>query len=429
MDYNSLKKNNPELYKLLVAEQRRQEETINLTASENYVSPAVLEALGTVFTNKYAEGGVQRRYYFGIHIVDEMESRAKELALKVFKLDSAKWGVNVQPYSGSPANFAVYFALTSPGDTILAMKLAHGGHLTHGSPVNMTGKLWNFVHYGVGEDGRLDYREIGRLAKKCKPRLIVCGTTAYSRTIDFKKFASIAKKYGALLVADISHVAGLVAGGAHPSPFPYADVVTTTTHKTLRGPRGAIIISRKQKIESRNKKPMLHDSRFMIHELVDRAVFPGLQGGPHENQIFAMAVAFQEVLRPKFRAYARQVVKNAQTLAKELLKAGFQIVSGGTDNHLMMVDVTPFGWTGQTAGRQLEEAGIVLNKNMLPFDTRTPMDPSGIRIGTAPMTTRGMKEKEMQLIAKLIVETLIEKKPTARVKKKVITLAKKFPTP
>ena len=305
MKYPALKKSNPKLFKLLAKEQKRRAGVINLIPSENFVSEAVLQALATPFTDKYAEGKPHMRYYFGNAVVDEMEDYTRELALKVFKLSSKTWGVNVQPYSGSIANLAVYAGLTKPGDKILAMSLDHGGHLTHGHKASMTGQWWNFEHYGVGKDGRIDYAEVERLAKKHRPKVIVCGGSAYSRIIDFKKFSKIAKSVGAYLVADISHIAGLIAGGVHPSPFLFADVVTTTTHKTFRGPRAAMIYARQD-----------------LMSAIDKAVFPGLQGGPHENTIFALAVALEEALKPSFKAYARQVVKNSKTLAKALVYLG-----------------------------------------------------------------------------------------------------------
>lgn len=409
MKYNILNKKHPKLYSLLRAEQKRQAETINLIASENYVSEAVLEALGTEFTNKYAEGKSHARYYFGNEVVDEMEDYTKSLALKMFKLKPSDWGVNVQPYSGSPANLAVYTALLQPGDTVLSMNLIHGGHLTHGSPVSITGKLWNFVYYGVNKKGFIDYDEVLKLAQKYKPKMIVCGATAYSRILDFKRFGQITKKIGAYLLADISHIAGLVVGGAHSSPFNFADVVTTTTHKTLRGPRGAVIFSRANIIGQ-----------------IDRAVFPGLQGGPHANQIFAMAVAFEEALKSDFKKYARQVLKNAKVLAVEFKKYGFPVVSDGTDNHLILIDVTPFGFSGQTAGQILETAGIIVNKNMIPYDTRKPNDPSGLRIGTPAVTTLGMKEKDMRIIALLIKQLLVDRINPVYLKYEVRKMIRRF---
>jgi len=375
--------------KLIQKEVRRQNKVINLIPSENYVSKDVLAALGSPLTNKYAEGQPNKRYYFGNSFVDEIENKTKELVYRAFKINPKSYGVNVQPYSGSIANMAVYLASVKVGDRILAMSLEHGGHLTHGHHVSWTGKLFKFEHYGVGHDGWLDYGEIEKIAKEFKPSLIVCGATAYPRQLDFKKFKDIADGVGALLMADISHIAGLVVGGAHPSPFPYADIVTTTTQKTLRGPRGAIVVSKKE-----------------LSEAIDKAVFPGLQGGPQIHTIAAMGVALGEALKPSFKKYAKQVVDNAKKLSEELGRLGFKIISGGTDNHLLLVDVTLLGLTGSEAGSKLEKAGIIVNKNMIPFDTRKPWDPSGIRLGTPAVTTQGMKEGDMTKIARRIKEVL-----------------------
>jgi len=410
MKYSTLKKNHHKLYRLLGAEMKRHKDAVNLIASENYVSPAVLEALGTRFTDKYAEGKPKQRYYFGNQIIDALETLTKELLFRVFRITSRSWSMNVQPYSGSIANLAVYVALLKPGDKVLAMSLGHGGHLTHGHRVSFTSSVWNFAHYGVGEDGRIDMTEVERLAQKHKPKLIICGASAYARTLDFKKFARIAKDAGAYLMADVSHIAGLIAGGIHPSPFPHADIVVTTTHKTLRGPRAAIIISRKE-----------------LGEAIDKAIFPGLQGGPHENTIFAMAVMAQEALKPAFKKYARQIVLNAKILAQELSAYGFTIISGGTDTHLFLADLTATGLSGKEAGELLEKAGIIVNKNMIPNDTRKPWDPSGIRIGTPAITTRGMKEKEMRLIAASIKAVLMDRTSPQKVKKDILILTKRFP--
>jgi len=362
---------------------------INLVPSENYASKNVLAALGSPLVNKYAEGKSRQRYYFGNEVVDQIEDRVKELVYKVFKISPKKYGVNVQPYSGSIANLAVYLGAVGPGGRILAMSLEHGGHLTHGHPVSWSGKLFNFKHYGVGRDGFIDYNEVGKVARKFKPKLIVCGASAYPRKIDFKKFRRIANSVGTLLMADIAHIAGLIVGGAHPSPFPYADIVTTTTQKTLRGPRGAIMIAKKELMDS-----------------IDKAVFPGLQGGPQIHTIAAIGVCLEETLKPSFKKYARQTVANAKALATELNRLGFKLISGGTDNHLMLIDVTPFGLTGKVAGERLERAGIIVNKNMIPYDTRKPWDPSGIRLGTPAITTQGMKEKDMRKIAQKIYKIL-----------------------
>ncbi len=407
---------------IIKAEIRRQKETINLIPSENYVSRAVLKALGSPLTNKYAEGKPHQRYYFGNEHIDEVEDLAKELALKAFGLSARSWSVNVQPYAGSIANLAVYAALVKPGDTVLAMSLAHGGHLTHGHKASVTGKLWNFVHYGVEQDGLIDYKKVAHLARVHEPKLIVCGASAYPRAIDFEAFAKIARSVDAYLMADISHIAGLVVGKAHASPFPWADVVTTTTHKTLRGPRAAIILSRKLKVKSEK-----FQKETLISDLIDRAVFPGIQGGPHMHTIAAMAQALSEALEPEFKRYARQVVKNAKALAKELGRYCFTLVSGGTDNHLILADVTWFGMGGQRAGELLERAGIIVNKNMIPNDTRAPNDPSGIRLGTPAVTTRGMKESQMREIAKLIAEVIIEGKSPESIAPRVRALARRFP--
>jgi glycine hydroxymethyltransferase len=395
---------------LIKKESARQKQVINLVPSENYASKNVLAALGSPLANKYAEGKSHSRYYFGNKVIDQIEDRVKELVYKVFKISPKKYGVNVQPYSGSIANLAAYLGAVGPGGPaklclgagkILAMSLEHGGHLTHGHPVSWTGKLFNFKHYGVGRDGFIDYDEVGRIARKFKPKLIVCGTSAYPRKIDFKKFRRIADSVGALLLADIAHIAGLVVGGAHPSPFPYADIVTTTTQKTLRGPRGAIIISKKQELRSKNQgRPERLD------EQIDKAVFPGLQGGPQMHTIAAIGVCLEEALKPSFKKYAKQTVTNALALVTELKKLGFKLISGGTDNHLMLVDVTPLGLTGKIAGERLERASIIVNKNMIPYDTRKPWDPSGIRLGTPAITTQGMKEKDMAVIARKIKKVL-----------------------
>lgn len=388
--------------KLIGAEERRQRKVINLIASENFVSRDVLRALGSAFTNKYAEGYPGKRYYAGCETVDELENLARERALKLFKLRASRWAVNVQPYSGSPANLAVYLALLKPGEKIMGMALDAGGHLTHGAKVSASGKLWKAARYGVNrETERLDYREILRIAKKEKPKLLIAGWSAYSRAPDFKKFRSIADAVGAIFMVDMSHFAGLIAGGVYPSPFPYADIVTTTTHKTLRGPRAALIFSQ--------KKPSIRDTRYKLHELIDRAVFPGMQGGPHMNQIAALAVALAEAAQPEFKKYVRQVVKNAKTLAKELQKLGWRIVSGGTDSHLFSVDTMARGVSGGRAEKILETNNIIVNREGIPFDARSPQDPSGIRLGTAAVTTRlpdrqagGMKERDMARLAKKI---------------------------
>jgi len=377
------------IIELIEEEKKRQLDAINLIASENYVSDDVLFALGSVLTNKYAEGYPGRRYYGGNAIIDEVEMLCQTRAKEVFGLSDKKWSVNVQPLSGSPANVAVYSALVPVGGKIMGMKLSHGGHLTHGHGVSITGKLWKQIPYGVSrETETIDYDEIREIATDEKPDIIVAGFTAYPRIIDFKSFKKIADKVNALLMVDMSHIAGLIAGGVHPSPFEYADVVTTTTHKTLRGPRGAMIFS---KIDERE-----------LNIKIDKAVFPGLQGGPHENQIAATATALFEAMQPDFKKYANQVVKNAAALAGELENLGWRIVTGGTDNHLLLVDTWAGGVSGKVASEKLENNGIIVNMNTIPFDERKPMDPSGIRLGTAAETTRGKKEEDMVEIARKI---------------------------
>ncbi len=396
------------LENLIKAETKRQKETIDLIPSENIASQAVLKALCSALVNKYSEGYPGRRYYAGNKIIDQIEIITQQRALKLFHLNK-NWRVNVQPYSGSPANLAIYNALLRPGDKIMAMDLFSGGHLTHGSKANFSGKFYKVVHYGVTKNGYLDYDEILKLAKNEKPKIIVCGATAYPRIIDFKKFSVIAKKISAYLLADISHIAGLVASRAHPSPFPYADVVMTTTQKTLRGPRGALIFSKKN-----------------IAPAIDKAVFPGLQGGPHDNQTAAIAACLNEALQPDFKKYGEQIVKNAKALAHELQKLNFKLISGGTDNHLMLIDLKTLRISGHEAQNKLEEAGIIVNRNTIPFETRSAYDPSGIRLGTPAMTTRGMKEKEMKKIAELIYRILVKKEDLKSIKKEVKILAKRF---
>lgn len=409
--------------RLIKQEKKRQKAAVNLIASENYVSAEVLKALGSELVNKYAEGYPGRRYYGGNEVIDQIEEECQKRALKLFKLKEKDWAVNVQPLSGSPANLAVYLALVKPGDKIMGMSLDHGGHLTHGHKVSISGKIWKQVACGVDKKTeQLDYDEIEKIAKREKPALIVAGYTAYSRQVDWKKFRQIVNKIvhpesgrRTILMVDMSHLAGLVAGGAYPSPFPYADVVTTTTHKTLRGPRAALIFSRRahriQKIlPVREGKSNFLDSASLapISDLIDKAVFPGVQGGPHANQIAAVAVALGEAMRPTFKTYAKQVVKNAKVLAGELKKLGWRIVSGGTDSHLFLVDtwLGGEGIGGKEASERLERVGIIVNKNAIPFDARSPVDPSGIRIGTAALTTRGKKEKEMIKLAKKINQIL-----------------------
>ena len=393
-----------QIKKLIDAEKKRQKKVINLIASENYVSKDVLEALGSELTNKYAEGYPGARYYGGNEVMDKVERLAQERALELFKLSSNEWAVNVQPLSGSPANLAVYLALCPPSRNpdssfqparVMGMSLAHGGHLTHGHKVSATGKFWVQVPYGVDEKTEvLNYEATKAIAAWEKPAIIVAGYTAYPRIIDFKKFREIADSCQAILMVDMSHFAGLVAGGVYPSPFQYADIVTTTVHKTLRGPRAALIFSRK-------------DERGLPAK-IDKAVFPGLQGGPHLNQIAAVAVALDEAMKPEFKKYAKQVVKNAAALAGELARLGWRIVSGGTDTHLLLVDtwMNGKGIGGKEASERLEKAGIIVNKNTIPFDTRSPVDPSGIRLGAPAETTRGKQEKDFTEIAKKINEVL-----------------------
>ncbi|WP_436493337.1 serine hydroxymethyltransferase [Actinokineospora sp. HUAS TT18] len=369
----------PAIAELVEGEARRQFEKIRLIASENYVSTAVLEATGSVLTNKYSEGYAGKRYYEGQQFIDQVESVAIERAKAVFGVDHA----NVQPYSGSPANLAVYLALANPGDTVMGMALPAGGHLTHGWSVSATGKWFRAVQYGVRKDtGRVDLDEVRELALAERPKLIFCGGTAIPRTIDFPAFAEIAREVGAVLVADIAHIAGLVAGGAHPSPVGHAEIISTTTHKTLRGPRGAMLMS-----DAKHAKAL------------DKAVFPGLQGGPHNHTTAAIAVALAEAAKPDFRDYAAGVVANAKALAEALIERGFELVSGGTDNHLILVDLTNKGVAGKPAAQALDKAGIELNYNTVPFDPRKPFDPSGIRLGTAAITTRGLGVEQMPLLA------------------------------
>jgi glycine hydroxymethyltransferase len=378
-DQTSIEQVDPEIARLIEAEQQRQAEKIRLIPSENYVSRAVLEATGTVLTNKYSEGYPGRRYYEGQQFIDPIEELARERAKRLFEVEHA----NVQPYSGSPANLAVYLAFCQPGDTVMGMALPMGGHLTHGWNVSATGKWFRSVQYEVRADtGIVDMDQVERLAKEEQPKLIWCGGTAIPRTIDFAAFAAIADEVGAVLVADIAHIAGLVAGGAHPSPAPYAGVISTTTHKTLRGPRGAMLMSRSEHAKD-----------------LDRAVFPGLQGGPHNHTTAAIAVALEEASTDEFRDYAHQIVANAKALAEALMERGFDLVSGGTDNHLILADLTNREIGGKPAAKGLDRAGIELNYNTVPFDTRKPFDPSGIRLGTPAVTTRGMAPTDMPGIA------------------------------
>jgi glycine hydroxymethyltransferase len=400
---SNLKNTDPDIYQTLQQEENRQRGKLELIASENFVSRAVLEAAGSVLTNKYAEGYPGRRYYGGCEIVDIAENLARDRANEIFGSEHA----NVQPHSGSNANMAVYMTLLRPGDTILGMDLAHGGHLTHGSPVNFSGQLYNFVHYGVNRETELiDYDEVARLAGEHRPRLIVAGASAYSRVIDFARFRTIADDVGAFFMVDMAHIAGLVAAGEHPSPVPHAHFVTTTTHKTLRGPRGGMVLIGTDAENTLGVTAAKSGRTRAWSELLDSAVMPGIQGGPLMHIIAAKAVAFREALAPEFHEYQRQIKANARALATALAEGGARIVSGGTDNHLMLIDVSPFDLTGKKAETVLDEANITVNKNAIPFDTKSPLVTSGVRLGTPALTTRGMREAEMGRIAKLILEVL-----------------------
>jgi len=405
-----LRKSDPKIVEALNLELGRQRDKIELIASENFVSPAVMEAAGTVLTNKYAEGYPGRRYYGGCEYVDIVENIARDRAKELFGAEHA----NVQPHSGSQANLAVYLAALKQGDTVLGMNLAHGGHLTHGSPVNASGLLYNFVPYGVREDdGRIDYDEVRKLAFKHRPRLIVAGASAYPRVIDFEALGQIANDAGALLMVDMAHIAGLIAAGLHPNPVPHSHFVTSTTHKTLRGPRSGLILCRKAWAQA-----------------IDKAVFPGTQGGPLMHIIAAKAVAFGEALKPEFKTYSQQVVKNAKALAEALLAEGFNLVSGGTDNHLILVDLRNMNLTGKEAEHLLDEVGVTVNKNAIPFDPTSPFVTSGIRIGTPAVTTRGMDEEAMKQIAQIISLTLKNKSDSDahdRARKMVKELTSQFP--
>ena len=385
---NSLKRTDPLIYKLILQEEKRQREVLEMIPSENYASKAVMEALGTVLTNKYSEGYPKKRYYQGNKIIDDIEILAEERAKKLFKVPY----VNVQPLSGSPANTAVYMAVLNPGDKIMGLSLAFGGHLTHGAPLTFSSRFFKSVQYTLGKDKLIDFDALEKLALKEKPQIIVCGFTAYPRIIDFKRFGEIADKVGAYLLADISHITGLIIAGVHPSPAPYVHIVTTTTHKTLRGPRGAMIMVTDRGLKKNPDLP----------KKIDSAIIPGLQGGPHDNQTAAIAVCLLEASKPSFKQYGKQVVKNSQALAKELIKHGFDLVSGGSDNHLILIDLRNSGVNGAVAALALETAGIVLNKNGVPFDTNPPFYPSGIRLGTPAITTRGLKEKDMVKVANWI---------------------------
>lgn len=405
---DEIRKQDPQVADAIEMEVERQRSKIELIASENFVSSAVIEAMGTPLTNKYAEGYPGKRYYGGCECVDIVENLAIERAKKIFGAEHA----NVQPHSGAQANMAVFFATLKPGDTVLGMNLSHGGHLSHGSPVNMSGTYFNIVQYGVDKDTQvIDYDEVEKIAEECKPKLIVAGASAYSRTIDFERFAKIAEKVGAYLMVDIAHIAGLVAAGLHPSPVPYADFVTTTTHKTLRGPRGGLILCKEK-----------------YAKMINKAVFPGIQGGPLMHIIAAKAVCFGEALTDDFKAYQTQIVKNAKALCSALIEKGFKIVSGGTDNHLMLIDLTNMNITGKEAEKLLDEVGVTVNKNTIPFETTSPFITSGIRIGTPAVTSRGFKEEDMEEIANIIYLTLSDfDKNQDNVRKRVKALCDKYP--
>jgi glycine hydroxymethyltransferase len=407
---DALKQTDPAIHELLVAEARRQESQLEMIASENFVSQAVLQAMGSVLTNKYAEGYPGKRYYGGCEVVDEVERLAQERLLQLFGADHA----NVQPHSGAQANMAAYFALLEPGDTILGMNLSEGGHLTHGSPVNFSGRLYNVVAYGVRQDDhRIDYGQLRDLAMEHRPKLIVAGASAYPRIIDFEVFGEIARESGAKLMVDMAHIAGLVATGHHPNPVPHADIVTSTTHKTLRGPRGGLILTTEEHAKA-----------------VDKQIFPGIQGGPLMHVIAGKAVAFDEALRPEFRGYSARVIENAQALGTALTEYGFDLVSGGTDNHLLLVDLRSKGITGKDAEKSLDRAGITVNKNTVPGETQSPFVTSGVRIGTPALTTRGIGTAEMREIARLIDEVVTapaDEAVIARVRGEVTEICDRFP--
>lgn len=408
--YGAVKKTDGKVMAAIAGEMKRQEEGLEMIASENYASPAVIEALGTVFTNKYSEGYPGRRYYGGQTFTDVVETLAIERARKLFGAEHA----NVQPLSGASANMSVYAAVLAPGDTVLGMDLSHGGHLTHGHPVTFSSKVFRFVRYKTESDGTIDYAKLLTLAQAEKPKLLLAGFSSYTRQIDYKKFVAVGKKIGAITLMDMAHIAGLVAGGVVPNPVDYFDIVTTTTHKTLRGPRGGTILCREKFAKD-----------------IDKAVFPGVQGGPHMNIIAAKAVAFQEALRPSFKKYATQVLKNSRTLEGEFRSRGYEILFGGTDNHMILVDVFgTLGIGGKEAESLLDAIGITVNKNVIPDDVRSPMDPSGIRIGVPALTTRGMKEREVRKISEWM-DGALRSKGDARIlksiRKEVMTLCKKFP--
>ena len=407
-DFDEIKTTDPEIADAIKAEMERQNSHIELIASENWVSKAVMAAMGSPLTNKYAEGYPGKRYYGGCQCVDVVEDLARERAKELFGCEYA----NVQPHSGAQANMAVFFAMLEPGDTYMGMNLDHGGHLTHGSPVNMSGKYFHVVPYGVNDDGVIDYDKVLEIAKECRPKLIVAGARAYARTIDFKRFREIADEVGAYLMVDMAHIAGLVAAGLHPSPIPYAHVTTTTTHKTLRGPRGGMILSSNEMNEKFN---------------FNKAVFPGIQGGPLMHVIAAKAVCFREALQPEFREYQEQIVKNAKALCEGLKKRGVKIVSGDTDNHLMLVDLTEAGVSGKELEKRLDDAHVTCNKNTIPNDPRSPFVTSGVRLGTPAVTTRGMKEDDMDKIAEIIAMVIQSEDNVDAARKMVAELTEKYP--
>ncbi len=406
MKYNNLKDTDEKVFNILEKETERLNNDIDLIASENLVSPAVLEAAGSVFILKYAEGYPNKRYYGGCEFIDQVESLAIERAKKLFGAEHA----NVQPHSGSSANIGIYHAFLNPGDTMLTMSLTDGGHLTHGSPVNFSGKTYNIVHYTLDKNGRIDYEEMEELALKHKPKLMLAGASAYSREIDFKKFREVADKVGAIFMVDMAHIAGLVAAGLHISPIPYADIVTSTTQKTLRGPRGGLILCKKE-----------------FAKKVDSGIFPGTQGGPLENMIAAKAVAFGEALKPEFKEYQKQILKNIKAMEKVFLENDIKIISGGSDNHLLLLNVKSIGITGKEAEDLLGDIGIIVNKNTIPNETESPFIASGIRLGTASITTRGFKEEDSKEVADIIVDLLKNKKDKDDLRARVKTLTEKYP--
>ena len=407
-DFDEIKTTDPEIADAIKAEMERQNSHIELIASENWVSKAVMAAMGSPLTNKYAEGYPGKRYYGGCQCVDIVENLARERAKELFGCEYA----NVQPHSGAQANMAVFFAMLQPGDTYMGMNLDHGGHLTHGSPVNMSGKYFHVVPYGVNEDGVIDYDKVLEIAKECHPKLIVAGASAYARTIDFKRFREIADEVGAYLMVDMAHIAGLVAAGLHPSPIPYAHVTTTTTHKTLRGPRGGMILSSNEVNEKFN---------------FNKAVFPGIQGGPLMHVIAAKAVCFKEALQPEFKEYQKQILRNAKALCEGLKKRGVKIVSGDTDNHLMLVNLTDAGVSGKELEKRLDDAHVTCNKNTIPNDPRSPFVTSGVRLGTPAVTTRGMKEDDMDKIAEIIAMVIQSEDNVEAARKMVAELTEKYP--